>query len=151
MLETSRIPVVMATSDRGMVDVERFDQEPERPILHGLLGDLDVKLLPGMSSRDKIPHMLRHLEAERLSPRGTASLIEVDRTLSTWPQLASDVVIGASAVAEAVRRIGLDEGLRSGRCRIDVGWALDQLAEPETARQSGVRRRPSRSVSDFDD
>jgi molybdopterin/thiamine biosynthesis adenylyltransferase len=133
-----RIPVVMATSDRGMVDVERFDQEPERPILHGLLGDLDVELLPSMSSREKIPHMLRHLEAERLSSRGTASLIEVDRTLSTWPQLASDVFIGASAVAEAVRRIGLDEGLRSGRCRIDVGWALDQLSEPEMARHEAA-------------
>jgi molybdopterin/thiamine biosynthesis adenylyltransferase len=137
-----RIPVVMATSDRGMVDVERFDHDAERPILHGLLGDLDVKLLPGMSSRDKIPHMLRHLEAERLSPRGSASLIEVDRTLSTWPQLASDVVIGASAVAEAVRRIGLDEGLKSGRCRVDVGWALDQLSEP------GPARRESASAAD---
>ncbi len=125
-----RIPVVMATSDRGMVDVERFDHEPERPILHGMLGQLDVDLLPGMSSRDKIPHMLRHLEAEQLSPRATASLIEVDRTLSTWPQMASDVVIGASAVAEAVRRIGLGETLNSGRCRVDVGWALDQLDEP---------------------
>jgi molybdopterin/thiamine biosynthesis adenylyltransferase len=128
-----RIPVVMATSDRGMVDVERFDHEPLRPILHGMLGQLDVDLLPGMSSRDKIPHMLRHLEAERLSPRATASLIEVDRTLSTWPQLASDVVLGAAAVAEAVRRIGLGETLRSGRCRVDLGAALDQLAEPPEA------------------
>lgn len=50
-----RIPVLMATSDRGLVDVERFDQEPQRPILHGLLGDLDIGLLPGMSSRDKVP------------------------------------------------------------------------------------------------
>jgi hypothetical protein len=132
-----RIPVLMATSDRGLLDVERFDQEPERPILHGLLGQLDVELLPGMSSRDKIPHMLRHLEAGELSSRATASLIEVDRTLSTWPQMASDVVIGASAVAEAVRRIGLDEAIRSGRCRVDVGWALDQLDEPQIAhRQS---------------
>ena len=74
-----RIPVLMATSDRGMVDVERFDEEPERPIMHGLLGQLDVGLLPGMSSREKIPHMLRHLEAERISPRTAASLIEIDR------------------------------------------------------------------------
>lgn len=125
-----RIPVLMATSDGGMVDVERFDQEPERPILHGLLGQLDVALLPSMSSREKIPHMLRHLEAERIAPRTAASLIEIDRTLSTWPQLASDVVVGASAIAEAVRRIGLGETLRSGRCRIDVGKALDQLDEP---------------------
>lgn len=129
-----RIPVLMATSDRGLVDVERFDQEPHRPILHGLLGDLDIGLLPGMSSREKVPHILRHLEAEQLSPRTAASLLEIDRTVSTWPQVASDVVLGASALAEGVRRIGLGEPLRSGRTRIDIGWALDQLDEPEMAR-----------------
>ncbi|MEW2484166.1 Rv1355c family protein [Mycobacterium sp. NPDC049093] len=128
-----QIPVLMATSDRGIVDVERFDQEPERPILHGLLGDLDIGLLPGMTSREKIPHVLRHLEAERLSPRTAASLIEIDRSLSTWPQLASDVIIGAAAIAEAVRRIGLGEQLRSGRSRIDVNWALGQIHEPDMA------------------
>ena len=32
-------PVVMATSHRGMLDVERFDREPRRPVFHGLLGD----------------------------------------------------------------------------------------------------------------
>ena len=126
-----RIPVLMATSDRGMIDVERFDEEPERPIMHGLLGQLDVGLLPGMSNREKIPHMLRHLEAERISPRTAASLIEINRSLSTWPQLASDVIIGASAVAEAVRRIGLGEAQSSGRGRIDVGWELSRLDQPE--------------------
>lgn len=128
-----KIPVLMATSDRGIVDVERFDQQPDRPILHGLLGQLDIGLLPGMSSREKIPHVLRHLEAERLSPRTAASLIEIDRSLSTWPQLASDVIIGASAIAEAVRRIGLGEQLTSGRSRIDVNWALSQIHEPDMA------------------
>jgi hypothetical protein len=127
------IPVLMATSDRGLVDVERFDLEPQRPILHGLLGELDLALLPGMSNRDKIPHMLRHLDAERLSPRTAASLVEVDHSLSTWPQLAGDVTLGATALAEAVRRIGLGEPLGSGRTRIDVGWALDNLREPEMA------------------
>jgi hypothetical protein len=27
----------METSDRGVLDVERFDLEPDRPIFHGLL------------------------------------------------------------------------------------------------------------------
>ncbi len=36
------IPVLMATSDRGLVDVERFDLDPQRPIMHGLLGELDL-------------------------------------------------------------------------------------------------------------
>ncbi|MBY0251254.1 MAG: Rv1355c family protein, partial [Methylobacterium organophilum] len=95
-----RIPVLMATSDRGIVDVERFDHEPGRPILHGLLGQLDIDLLPGMSNREKIPHILRHLEADRLSARIAASLIEIDKSLSTWPQTAADVGIGACAVTE---------------------------------------------------
>ena len=128
-----RIPVLMASSDRGLLDVERFDLEPERPILHGLLGDLDFARLPQMGSREKIPYLLRFLEAEQLSPRLAASAVEVDRQLSTWPQLAGDVVLGATAVAEAVRRIGVGDELRSGRTRIDVGGRLDQLDEPEMA------------------
>lgn len=141
------IPVLMATSDRGRVDVERFDREPERPIMHGLLDQLNIDQLGGMTSREKIPYMLRYDEAERISPRTAASLIEIDRSLSTWPQLASDVIVGASALAEAVRRIGLGEDLRSGRCRIDIGWALDQLDEVE-APVNGPRSSPAASSVD---
>ena len=131
------IPVLMATSDRGIIDVERFDHEPGRPILHGLLGQLDIDLLPGMTNREKIPHILRHLEADRLSARIAASLIEIDKSLSTWPQTAADVGIGACALTEAVRRIGLGEELRSGRTRLDIGWALDQIHEPEMNHHGG--------------
>ncbi|MGO9930037.1 MAG: Rv1355c family protein [Mycobacterium sp.] len=138
-----RIPVLMATSDRGLVDVERFDLDPQRPILHGLLGDLDFAGLAGMSSREKVPHLLRFLEAEQLSPRILASAVEIDRTLSTWPQVSGEVVLGATAIAEAVRRIGLGEELRSGRTRIDVGRALNHLDEPEM-----VRDRPPPSAED---
>jgi hypothetical protein len=101
--------------------------------LHGLLGQLDIALLPGMSSRDKVPHMLRHLEADQLSARVAASVVEIDRTLSTWPQLAGDVALGATALVEAVRRIGLGEALRSGRIRLDVGGAMERLEEPTMA------------------
>src|SRR5581483_3550730 len=90
------IPVLMATSDRGLLDVERFDLEPRRPILHGLLGDVDFARLSGMSNREKIPYMQRFLEAEQFSARAVASVVEIDRTLSTWPQVAGDVVLGAT-------------------------------------------------------
>ncbi len=128
-----RIPVLMATSDRGLMDVERFDSEPQRPIMHGLLADLDTSRLVGMTSREKVPHLLRFLEADQLSSRVAASAVEIDRTVSTWPQLAGEVVLGATTVAEAVRRIGLGEQVRSGRIRLDVGAALDQLDEPHLA------------------
>lgn len=125
-----RLPVVMATSDRGLVDVERFDIEPERPVFHGLLGGLDAAALGGLDNKDKVPHVLRIIEGASLSPRAAASLVEVGQTLATWPQLAGDVLIGASAVAEAVRRIGLGERLPSGRVRVDMSTFMEELTDP---------------------
>jgi molybdopterin/thiamine biosynthesis adenylyltransferase len=134
-----RIPVLMASSDRGLLDVERFDLEPQRPILHGLLGDVDSAKLAALSSREKVPHMMRFLEGEKFSSRALASVLEIERTLSTWPQVSADVVLGASTIAEAVRRLGLGENLPSGRTIVDVGSALNQLDEP----QPTTRRPPS--------
>lgn len=125
-----RLPLLMATSDRGLVDVERYDLEPDRPVFHGLLGDVDAGRLAGLADRDKIPHVLKILDASELSARGAASLIEVGHTLSTWPQLASDIAVGAAAIAEAVRRIGLGEHLPSGRVRIDIAAALSHPHHP---------------------
>jgi molybdopterin/thiamine biosynthesis adenylyltransferase len=125
------MPVLMATSDRGLVDVERFDLDPQRPILHGLLGNVDHASLARMTSGEKVPHLLRFLEAQHLSSRGAASLLEIDRTLSTWPQVSGDVATGAPVIAESVRRIGLGEHLPSGRVRLDVSGALDRLDEPK--------------------
>lgn len=125
-----RLPVLMTTGDRGLLDVERFDLEPTRPLLHGLLGDIGARELAGLSSKDKVPHVLRILDANQLSPRMAASLVEVGKTLSTWPQLASEVVLGATVVANAVRRIGLGEPMPSGRIRVDVADALDRIGDP---------------------
>lgn len=125
-----RLPVLMATSDRGLMDVERFDLEPTRPILHGLLGDVDWTSLAGLASRDKVPFLLRSLEIAQSSSRAAASMVEVGHTLTTWPQLASEVTLGATAVTEAVRRVGLGEPLSSGRVRIDLTEIFGQLAQP---------------------
>jgi hypothetical protein len=124
------IPVLMATSDRGLLDVERFDVDPSRPLLHGLLGDLDSAALSGLTSKDKVPYVLRILDAKALSSRMAASLVEVGTSLTTWPQLAGEVALGAAAVTEAVRRIGLGEPLPSGRVRIDAAALLDRVADP---------------------
>lgn len=125
-----RLPVLMTTGDRGLLDIERFDLDPARPVLHGLLGDIAARDLAGLSSKDKVPHVLRILDASQLSLRMAASLVEVGKTLSTWPQLASEVVLGATVVANAVRRIGLGEPMPSGRVRVDVADALDRIDDP---------------------
>ncbi|MCX4097149.1 Rv1355c family protein [Nocardia sp. alder85J] len=125
-----RIPVLMDTSDRGLLDIERFDLEPDRLPLHGLLGDVSAADLRGLTSRDKAPYVVRILDPTEISARMGASMAEVDRTMLSWPQLGSEVLAGSGNVVHAVRRIGLGGKLPSGRVRIDVEQALDGTAEP---------------------
>ena len=127
------IPVLMGTSDRGLLDVERFDLEPDRPLFHGLLGDVDSTSLGALSTADKVPHVLRILGAADLSPRLAASMVEVGRSLTTWPQLVEDVALGGAVIAAAVRRLGKGRELASGRVRIDLDACLDGL-DPTTER-----------------
>lgn len=123
------IPVVMETSDRGLFDVERFDREPDRPLLHGLLGEIGSQSLRGLSTHDKAPHVMRILQSDALSARMAASMVEIDRTVSTWPQLGGDVQLGGATVAAAIRRLGRGEELPSGRVRVDLDKVLDTLGD----------------------
>lgn len=134
------VPVLMATSDRGLVDVERYDVEPGRPIFHGLLGDIDADKLCGLTTKDKVPHVLNILDCQELSARCAASMIEVDQTLWGWPQLAGDIWVGAATVAEAVRRIGLGEPLESGRVAPVAGRPFARCGHRCPKPRTGFRR-----------
>ena len=123
-----RVPVLMETSDRGVLDVERFDLEPDRPLFHGLLGDLSYEALQNLTTQQKSPIALRLLGASQVSARAGASMFELGQTLTAWPQLASEVTLGAATVAAAVRRFGLGEELKSGRVRFDVEVILEEIA-----------------------
>jgi len=115
-----RIPVIMDTSDRGMLDVERFDLAPERPIFHGRVEGIDSTKLAGLTNEEKIPVVLQILGFEQLSDRAKSSLAEVNKTISTWPQLATSVILGGAVGADISRRIFLDQFHDSGRYYVDL-------------------------------
>ncbi len=126
-----QIPVVMDTNDRGMLDVERFDLEPDRPLLHGLAGDLDPQKLKGLTNEEKIPYIMQMVGAETLSTRLKASMMEVEQSISTWPQLASSVMLGGAITTDAARRILLDQYHESGRYYIDIEDFVKDEATPQ--------------------
>jgi molybdopterin/thiamine biosynthesis adenylyltransferase len=126
-----RIPVVMDTSDRGMIDIERFDQEPERPLFHGLAGNIERAQLRDLTNEQKIPFVLQILGVDHLTFRLRASLVEVEQSISTWPQLGSAVAHGGAAAADVVRRICLGEPVSSGRFYVD----LEELMQPAVSRR----------------
>ena len=70
------------------------------------------------------------LGAADVTPRGAASLLEVGETVTGWPQLGSEVTLGAATAAAAVRRLGLTGELPSGRVRFDVEEVLSGIAGP---------------------
>ncbi|MFC7650012.1 ThiF family adenylyltransferase [Streptosporangium lutulentum] len=113
------IPVVMETNDRGMLDIERFDLDPDRPIFHGLLGNVRAEDLRGLPPKDKVPFVLALLDERQLSTRMAASLPEIEQTISSWPQLASGAALGGAVVTDASRRILLGEEVASGRLYVD--------------------------------
>jgi molybdopterin/thiamine biosynthesis adenylyltransferase len=118
------IPVVMATCDRGMLDIERFDLEPGRPLLHGLVGDLNSGRLQGLTTAEKVPYVISILGGAQTMPkRMWDSFAEVGRVVETWPQLASAVTLSSGIAADACRRILLGQLETSGRHFVD----LDEL------------------------
>jgi len=100
-----RLPVLMETSDRGRLDVERYDQEARVPLLNGRFAEsLDPDEIRRMSSEERLALVAQSVGYE-ITTRAAASLLEIGSTLSTWPQLASDIALGGATVAVAARRI----------------------------------------------
>ncbi len=123
------IPVVMETNDRAMLDIERFDKEPDRPILHGLVQGLDVaKLKTLKTNEDKVPYMLDMIGIDDTSPLLRASMLEIEQSVSTWPQLASSVTFGGGIVSDTIRRILLSEQIKSGRFYFDIEEKLTETS-----------------------
>jgi molybdopterin/thiamine biosynthesis adenylyltransferase/nitroreductase len=136
------IPVVMATSEGGLLDVERFDIEPARSLFHGLAPQLESTDLASVSTDERIRLALQIIGPEHMSDRSAASMIELDRTVSSWPQLAGDVAAGGAHAAAAVRRIVLGQPCPSGRYHLDVDRAL--ASGPATGTSSATPRRQPR-------
>lgn len=116
-----KIPVLMDTSDRGMIDIERFDEEPDRPIFHGFLSKFgDENQLIHLLSTHRSEVLMALLDFNNLSQRARESMLEVGKTITTWPQLASSVILGGGACGYYSRMILLEKGLLSDRIYIDL-------------------------------
>lgn len=124
------IPVVMETNDRGLLDIERFDLEPDRPLFHGLVDVPDSAELAELATEDKVPFVLDILDSTEISARTAASMVEIDRTVSSWPQLGSEVALGAALACQAAKSVLLQPGGASGRVRVDLAQLVERLDDP---------------------
>ncbi|MBS9522885.1 ThiF family adenylyltransferase [Litoribacter alkaliphilus] len=119
------IPVLMDTSDRGMIDIERFDLERERPIFHGKLKEFgEESTLVGGAKTHGQAYFSAFVDFDQLSERARESMAEIGKTITTWPQLASSVLLGGAACGHISRSILLGQSQFSGRFYIDIDQYL---------------------------
>ena len=122
-----QIPVVMDTSDRGMLDIERYDWPDHIPhgYLHGRIDEQMMLLFAG-SNRWTSDALDAFVDLGQISERGRASLAEVGRSLVAWPQLYGEVAAGGALAAQAARRILLGESIPDTRLYLDLDEQLDE-------------------------
>ena len=104
-----------------MVDVERFDVHPDLPILHGRVpATLTPAAVRSMEGPARMALVDSIVNFSALSPKMQLSLQEIGKTITTWPQLASAVMLGGAAIAHVCREISLGSDIHSGRYYVDL-------------------------------
>ncbi|MGE0562565.1 MAG: Rv1355c family protein [Flavobacteriales bacterium] len=145
-----KIPVVMNSSDRGTTDIERFDLDPDLPILHGLIDHLDLTLVKqAKTNEEKVPYLLPMLGLETSSTRLRASMLEIEQTITTWPQLASGVIIGGGICTDVCRRILLNQFHDSGRYFVDLEEIIRDVNTPKLADDKKLNIRNAITKNDM--
>lgn len=114
------IPVIMDTSDRGMMDIERFDLEPKRALMHGMVDESRAEQVEQWTAKERLALVMDMVGAQNISARLKASLLEVEESVPTWPQLASSVALGGALSTIVSRQILLGEPVESGRFYLDA-------------------------------
>lgn len=113
-----KIPVIMATelADTIMLDVERYDLEPNRPLFHGLIKNvenlLDNKVV---SQREWMKHATSIIGTKNVPLLMQESLLKIGSKIVTHPQLGSTAMMVGGIVAFAAKQISLGRDFPSQR------------------------------------
>ena len=136
------IPLIMFTSlgDNILIDIERYDQEPNLPIFHGLLKDLSEEILqnPHISPEDIRRFSVQLVGQEYIPTRALQSVAEMGKTLVGRPQLYSTIAVDGGLAAFVIRKIILGGQPKSGRYFVKFNELIN-LSDDEFS-QTDIRK-----------
>ncbi len=133
------LAVVMAADngDNGVVDVERYDLDPQPEFFHGRLGEVSYDFLKSLDKFGIGKYITKHVGPENVTERMQQSLLEMGKTVVSWPQLGGAALLNGSAVAYCVRKILTGQPLESNRALV----SLDEKLTPDYNSAEQVARR----------
>jgi molybdopterin/thiamine biosynthesis adenylyltransferase len=123
----NKIPVIMATDngDGVIVDVERYDLQPDLELFNGALGSISMKQFENFPPTDMPKLATKVAGPDYIVPRMQESLLQVGRNLYSWPQLGSAATFSGIAVAYIARKIIVGDKINSGKYDLNLDAMLD--------------------------
>lgn len=125
-----KIPVVMAADngDGVVVDIERYDLDPKRPLMHGDVPESELLAIRPNTPRHIAARIISTwVKPENIAERMMTSLLELGKTLYTWPQLGNAASMAGSLMSYVVRQIVLNKLITQGK----VVVSPDNIFTPE--------------------
>jgi molybdopterin/thiamine biosynthesis adenylyltransferase len=122
-----KIPVIMATDngDNVIIDIERFDIKPNLPLFHGNIKNIDYKNI-----NKNIPKLYKAMSKiiglQFVPSRIMQSIFEVGKTIYSWPQLITAAMLSGVVVAYVVKKIILNEKIKSGKLEVNLNKIFDK-------------------------
>lgn len=141
-----RVPVVMGADngDNAVIDIERYDLDPKTPFFHGRMGRVSYGALLKLDKFGIGKLITKHIGAETVTERMQKSLLEMGKTIVSWPQLGGAALLNGSGVAYCVRKIVNGQPLEGNRALL----SLDEKLVPGYDKPSSRKHR-ARTAREF--
>ncbi len=122
-----RTPVIMGADngDNAIIDIERHDLDPHIKFFHGALGETTYEELKNLDKFGIGKTITKMLGAENITIRMQQSLLEMGRTLVSWPQLGGAALLNGIAMAYCARKIVNKQMLENERSILSMDEKLD--------------------------
>jgi len=136
-----KLPVVMVTdnADSVIIDVERFDLHPDLIPFNGALEGMDIEEIK-KSPAKMFEAMGKIIDLSYVPTRMLHSVLEVGKTIYSWPQLATAATLSGVALAYIARRIALGEKVKEGKSEINLRFLNPDYDIEEEERKRELER-----------
>lgn len=126
LCKRERIPVVMATDngDSVIIDVERYDEDENYPILHGRVEGIDSARIANLPYKEWLNIASRIVDLNLHEERLKESLREIGKTIAAVPQLGTTAMLAGVAANFVIRKIVMGEHMPSGRYMVRLPEAF---------------------------
>ncbi len=137
-----RIPVIMGTDngDNIMADIERYDLNKNIQPFNGLAGPIKSGDLLNKRPQEIIGIVARIAGPNLAVTRMQQSVLEVGKSIYSWPQLGTAANLCGSGLAYLSRKIILGaKNIKSGRFQVNLDSIFE--ADYNSAKQKAYRKR----------